>query len=79
MKGKFIEIFNFISYASGCFDHAYITVASESTFTIGGRTISDFRSSLTPRMVQSFVCAQDWMSKTTKAIDVEESPDDMRT
>lgn len=54
------------------------TVASESAFSTGGRIVNDFRSSLTPRMVQSLVCAQDWMRKTAKAINVEESPDDMK-
>ncbi|WOG96050.1 hypothetical protein DCAR_0415380 [Daucus carota subsp. sativus] len=53
------------------------TVASESAFSTGGRIISDFRSSLSPRMVQSLVCAQDWMRKTAKAINVEETHDDM--
>ena len=53
------------------------TVASESAFSTGGRIINDFRSSLTPRMVQSLVCAQDWMRKTAKAINVEETPSDM--
>jgi hAT family C-terminal dimerisation region len=32
------------------------TVASVSTFSTGGRILYAFRSSLTPKIVQSFVC-----------------------
>ena len=35
------------------------TVVSGSTFSIGGRIIDPFQSSLYPLMVQNLVCAQD--------------------
>ena len=37
------------------------TVASESTFSTGGRILDPFRSSLSSLMVQNLVCAQDWL------------------
>ncbi|XP_020272159.1 zinc finger BED domain-containing protein RICESLEEPER 2-like [Asparagus officinalis] len=36
-------------------------VTSESTFSTGGRVLDPFRSSLTPRMVQSLVYTFDWL------------------
>ena len=36
------------------------TVASESAFSVGGKTISPNRSSLKPSTVQALVCVQDW-------------------
>jgi hypothetical protein len=41
------------------------TVASESTFSTGGRVLDDFRTSLTPFMVEALVCTQDWLRRAT--------------
>jgi hypothetical protein len=40
------------------------TVASESAFSTSGCVLDDFRSSLTPFMVQALVCTQDWLRRT---------------
>jgi hypothetical protein len=36
-------------------------VASESTFSNGGRILDPFRSSLSPLTVEAFICIQDWL------------------
>ncbi|XP_031101973.1 zinc finger BED domain-containing protein RICESLEEPER 2-like [Ipomoea triloba] len=48
------------------------TVASESVFSTGGRVLDSYRSSLTPRVVQALICAQDWLrNETEDSIDGE--------
>ncbi|XP_019173846.1 PREDICTED: zinc finger BED domain-containing protein RICESLEEPER 2-like [Ipomoea nil] len=37
------------------------TVASEPAFSTSGRVLDAFRSSLTPKIVEALVCAQDWL------------------
>ncbi|XP_027171799.1 zinc finger BED domain-containing protein RICESLEEPER 4-like [Coffea eugenioides] len=39
------------------------TVASESAFSLGGRILDQFRSSLSPQIVEALVCTKDWISK----------------
>jgi len=47
------------------------TVASESAFSAGGRTLDDFGTSLTPATVEWLICANDWLCGSNY-INVEE-------
>ncbi|WVZ79866.1 hypothetical protein U9M48_027394 [Paspalum notatum var. saurae] len=52
------------------------TVASESAFSLSGRILDDFRTSLTPFMVEALVCTNDWVRRTTP-INVAENTEEL--
>ncbi|WOL20397.1 zinc finger BED domain-containing protein RICESLEEPER 3-like [Canna indica] len=47
------------------------TVASESVFSTGGRVLDHFRSSLSPKMTEAPICAQNWLSSRHFKVDEE--------
>ncbi|KAK1362600.1 HAT, C-terminal dimerization domain containing protein [Heracleum sosnowskyi] len=49
------------------------TVASESAFSTRGRVLDSFRTSLTPRMVEALICAQDWLRNSYNPLFIKES------
>ncbi|KAF2288802.1 hypothetical protein GH714_014265 [Hevea brasiliensis] len=53
------------------------SVASESTFGTGGRVLDSFRSSLTPKIVEALICAQDWLRKSHYHKSIEEQIADL--
>ncbi|KAK1419517.1 hypothetical protein QVD17_28690 [Tagetes erecta] len=48
------------------------SVASEAAFSMAGRVVETYRSSLSPAIVEALVCARDWLCKSSKDINVEE-------
>jgi hypothetical protein len=46
------------------------TVSSESAFSLRKRILGDYKSSLTPKMLEALVCAKDWLYKPKE---IEES------
>ncbi|XP_060971808.1 zinc finger BED domain-containing protein DAYSLEEPER-like isoform X2 [Cannabis sativa] len=48
------------------------TVASESTFSTGGRHVSSHRSRLHPSTLEALVCTQNWL-KTDKKVNDEDN------
>ena len=55
------------------------TVASESAFSTGGRTLDRFRSSLTPTTAEVLICCQDWLRSSSKPIQLEETIEDLES
>jgi hypothetical protein len=52
------------------------TVASESVFSTSGRILDDFRTSLTPFMLEALVCTQDWLRRSTP-INIQENIEEL--
>nr|XP_009774379.1 PREDICTED: zinc finger BED domain-containing protein RICESLEEPER 2-like [Nicotiana sylvestris] len=55
------------------------SVASESAFSTVRRILDKFRSSLTPKLVETLVCLQDWLQSELLPVNVEEDLDFLET
>ena len=60
-KGSEIRYLEVATMARDILGIPISTVASESTFSIGGRVIDQYRSSLKPNVVEALVCTRDWL------------------
>ncbi|GFS46105.1 hypothetical protein Acr_00g0100220 [Actinidia rufa] len=54
------------------------TVASKAAFSTGGRVVDQFRSSLSPKLVECLICMQDWLRATPLPFEVEEDMEQMQ-
>jgi hypothetical protein len=52
------------------------TIASKSVFSTSGRILDDFRTSLTPFMLEALVCTQDELRRSTP-IDIQENIEEL--
>ncbi|KAH0996558.1 hypothetical protein GBA52_020422 [Prunus armeniaca] len=53
------------------------TVALEYTFSTRGRTMNSVRSSLSPAMVETLICTQNWLKSTSISLQVESTIEEM--
>ncbi|XP_015161142.1 zinc finger BED domain-containing protein RICESLEEPER 2-like [Solanum tuberosum] len=51
------------------------SVASKCAFSTDGHILDSFKSSLTPKLVKTLVCLQDWIRSESRPISVEEDID----
>jgi hypothetical protein len=46
------------------------TIASESTFSTGGRILDSFRTSLSATTVEALICTQSWLRSPAGPVDI---------
>ncbi|GJS83155.1 zinc finger BED domain-containing protein RICESLEEPER 2 [Tanacetum coccineum] len=51
------------------------TVASEATFSTGGRVLDPYRTRLSTTIVEAFICTQDWVRKSRTQINWDDVED----
>ncbi|KAK9167034.1 hypothetical protein Scep_002225 [Stephania cephalantha] len=54
----------------------FSTVALESAFSVGGRVLDQFHTSLTPKIAEALICTRDWLHGTIN-LEVEENLEEL--
>jgi uncharacterized membrane protein len=65
-----------VHMAQDILDIPISTVASESVFSTSGCISDDFRTSLTPFMLEALLCTQDWLRRSTP-INIQENIEEL--
>ena len=60
-KGNEFRYPEFAAMARDILSILISTVASESTFSVGGRVIDQFNSALKPDVVEASICTREWL------------------
>ncbi|KAK9996433.1 hypothetical protein SO802_021119 [Lithocarpus litseifolius] len=60
-KGSEFQYPELVAMARDILSIPISTIASESTFSVGGQVIDQFRSALKPNVVDELVCTRDWL------------------
>ncbi|KAF2282980.1 hypothetical protein GH714_043142 [Hevea brasiliensis] len=55
-----------------------LTIALESAFSTDERVLDAFSNSLTPKIVEGLICAQDWLRSSNRPISIEEDLEELK-